>query len=108
MQSRSERKTWKVQSIWFCSVNLLCFIGKTYLSKDTLKLFNCEVQEVMHICGSSYAFAILIGAILMVLMMSGSAEVSIFNCSQDLPGSLSKERQYLSNSTEPDSGVVSH
>ncbi|WP_336247823.1 SBBP repeat-containing protein [Methanothrix soehngenii] len=35
--------------------------------------------------------------------MSGSAEVSIFNCSQDLPGSLSKERQYLSNSTEPDS-----
>ena len=84
---------------------MLCFIviGKTYLSKDTLKLFNCEVQEVMHICGSSYAFAILIGAILMVLMMSGSAEVSIFNCSQDLPGSLSKERQYLSNSTKPDS-----
>ena len=57
----------------------------------------------MHICRSNYALAILIGAILMVSMISGSAEVSTFNCSQDLPGSLSKERQYLSNSTKPDS-----
>jgi len=56
----------------------------------------------MHICRSNYAFAILIGAILMVSMMSASAEVSISNCSQDLPGSLLKESQYLSNSTESD------
>ena len=60
------------------------------------------MQEVMHICRSNYAFAILIGAILMVSMMSASAEVSISNCSQDLPGSLLKESQYLSNSTESD------
>ena len=57
----------------------------------------------MHICRSNYALAILIGAILMVSMISGSAEISTFDCSQDLPGSLSKERQFLSNSTEPDS-----
>ena len=57
----------------------------------------------MHICGSNYVFAILFGAVLMVSMMSGSAEVSIFNCSQDLPGSLLKEREFTSNSTELDS-----
>ena len=57
----------------------------------------------MHVCRSNYAFAILFGAVLMVSMMSGSAEVSIFNCSQDLPGSLLKEREFTSNSTELDS-----
>ena len=57
----------------------------------------------MHLCRSNYAFAILFGAILMVSMMSGSAEVPIINSSPDHSDSLSSGNCSISTSTELDS-----
>ena len=57
----------------------------------------------MHLCRSNYAFAILFGAILMVSMMSGSAEVPIINSSPDYSDLLSGGNCSISTSTELDS-----
>ena len=56
----------------------------------------------MHLCRSNYAFTILFGAILMVSMMSGSAEVPIINSSPDHSDSLSGGNCSISTSTELD------
>ena len=57
----------------------------------------------MHTCWSNYVFAILFGAILIVSMMSGSAEVPIINSSPDHSDSLSGGNFSISTSTELDS-----
>ena len=54
----------------------------------------------MHLCRSNYALTILFGAILMVSMMSGSAEVPVVNSSPDHSDSLSGGNCSISTSTE--------